>query len=243
MRFTTKRVILITLLMLPPISIATAEEASFKPIPHDIAANANTQRSVSCEEARTNIINNFGDKRGTLGDFQYSPEDIGELIGRPLKTRTSSWSYGRSLKNTRIFFSGSKPRHETGAQRHRNILPEYALWATTQPCDITDSDSDSHILSEANRLLATGPVEDFTGKEPSCVDAGIRMQAFMKQGMSPEDVESLIGKRITTRGKDSVWIYSTNRQGTPSVYFIGDRENGVFEPHFLVGWGSDISGC
>jgi len=230
-----------------PLSVVWANEHSFSAIPSVIAAKANKTISVTCQQASAKIRQNFisDETQNTvhLADRKIAIEDFGNLIGRPVSVNHKSWLYGGAATGTRVHLFG-KPKERNGVIASYEAAELINVFnSIVKPCDDSRADVDGFVVAQANERLLTGPVEDFTGKSVSCTEAGIRIQSFVKYGMSIEEVEALVGKKLHSNSTDFRWRFSDTTLGTPSLYFVGEKVDGAFRNQYLAAWKSDIRGC
>ena len=83
---------------------------------------------------------------------------------------------------------------------------------------------------------------DLTNTTLSCVESGLRIQAYLELGMTPDEVRSLIGKPIEINGSGTNWEYG---QGVfvPEVTFNPVASNGALVPDVVSTFESHTSSC
>lgn len=167
-------------------------------------------------------------------ELGMTPEQVLEIVGKPIETSASGtyWDYGRS---------GRTPEIQFNAVMAGGVLA---------PSAVADYDTDTRGCGEreiafvdaANALALEGPLGDNTNEIPTCFDAGIRIQAFVTYGMSPEDVRRIVGKPIETSASGTYWDYSEYSSG-PEVNFTAMFIANGLVPRSVADFDSDTSSC
>jgi len=159
-------------------------------------------------------------------------QQVRELVGKPVHVQTGGlhWSYGdRTSPN--VFFNNDP----VGFRIEPGVVQAY-------DGDNSRCDGDTNALVEAaNALSLEGSSADRTTEVPVCIDAGIRIQAFVERGMTPEEVRALVSKPIQQSAGGINWQY--DRIDGPSVTFFWETRVGVITPVSVYGWDSRVSRC
>lgn len=188
-----------------------------------------SRQLLSCEEA--------GDRIRSSIELGMSEAQVLSLVGRPLDTGPSGdrWRYGRlgtpSVKFQPLFLNG-----------HLVNGPVSGFDTDNTRCDYHEAEKDVPLREAANSLLTQTSNADFTNETPTCFDAGVRVTALIKQGLTSTEVRSLIGKPVEVSIGGTIWDYGDGT-ATPEVWFGSTIENGVLAPTIVQGWDGDIRGC
>jgi len=108
--------------------------------------------------------------------------------------------------------------------------------------DTSGCRNDDGLIEAANALALEQINTSRTDETPNCIDAGIRIQAYIEHGMTVELARSIVGKPIETSVAGTFWDYG-RRSNTPQIRFTGIVEAGALRPGVVSDFDSDISGC
>lgn len=161
-------------------------------------------------------------------------QQVREIVGKPLSTSVygTFWDYSRRSSTPEIRFQAAVTR------------------GVLQASTVSDYDSDTSgcnnsydaLIEAANALTLETPGVDRTLETPNCRDAGIRIQAYVEFGMSPDEVRRIVGKPVETTAVGTYWDYG-RRSSNPEVRFNPVSTAQGLSAGQLVDFDSDISGC
>jgi len=197
----------------PPIAIESPSIGFTNATPFCVEAGARIQSSV---------------------EIGMTPEDVRSLVGKPLEIDVSGtfWEYGRG---------GSVPEVRFGATLIDGALAPGVVTEWDTNINSCDNDEDAFIEA-ANALALEPPGADRTDVVPSCVDAGIRVQAYVELGMTPAEVRSLVGKPVEIGISGTLWDYGQGGS-VPEVRFSNIINNGALAPGVVTEFDSRTSSC
>ena len=172
-----------------------------------------------CQQAEARVRESV-----TLG---MSPKEVRAVVGKPLKIFVGTiWSYGRGVFTPEVTFT-------PGATIQDSIQAQVTGWdLRSNSCD---NEADAFIEA-ANALALEGPGADHTNDVLSCLDAGLRIQAFVEVGMTEAEVLALVGKPVRIFA-GSIWDYG-ERPIVPDVQFTPTTSGKL-----VIGYDSNSSGC
>lgn len=163
-----------------------------------------------------------------------TPVEVRSLVGKPLEIDVSGtfWEYG---------WGGSVPEVRFSAALVDGALSPGVVSEWDTNTDSCDNDEDAFIEA-AYALALEAPGSDRTDEVPLCVDAGIRIQAYVELGMTPAEVRSLVGKPVEIGLSGTLWDYGQGGS-VAEVRFTNVISNGALVPGVVIEFDSRTSSC
>lgn len=200
----------------------------------DSAADTSTQTVDASNTILTPFCSDAGDRIQQSVELGMTPEQVLQIVGKPIETSVSGtyWDYGRRSSTPEVRFTGTFTSGGLGP----NIVSDYD--SDTSGC----GNEDQNFIEAANALAVESINYDATNETPSCVDAGLRIQAFVVYGMTPEEARQIVGKPIETSVSGTYWDYG-RRSSTPEIRFTATTTQQGLVPLVVSDFDSDVSGC
>lgn len=167
-------------------------------------------------------------------ELGMTPDEIYRIVGKPVEVTSSGtrWLYGWYFNAPKVEFS----TRTVGGVSELNVVDGFESDAVG--CD----DADNAFVDAANSLAIEGNSLDNTDLIPTCMDAALRLQAFVRVGMKPEDVRRIVGRPLAVSSSGTRWEYSANFSG-PIAEFSRIWVDNAFELHLVDGYSTDIGRC
>lgn len=161
-------------------------------------------------------------------------DQVRALVGKPLVIDASGtyWDYSHNNSTPKVRF---QPVFVNGA-----IGPGLVTEWDTQT-DGRDNQYDA-MIEAANALALEPPGPDRTNQVGECTESGLRILAYVEQGMTTGKVRELIGKPIEISVSGTYWEYG-ERYATPEVRFSPQSINGVLGPDKVREIDCETRGC